>query len=150
MAIQLDEEGLAGQALPWDHVDPGTQQCWVAVVTQMWAELSALQIGVPASIATDSDVGMLYVNESLRFDTEPLESGDVFLTAQGPFFQAMEGCSYRRVIYLSLSRRDHFNNVIEGSGTRLASEKNLLAAITLLKSAVAAIHGRCEDVEDAK
>lgn len=46
MAIQLDEEGLAGQAQTWEQLDPGTQQCWVAVVTQMWAEMTALQIGV--------------------------------------------------------------------------------------------------------
>lgn len=46
MAIQLDEEGLAGHAPTWEQLDPGTRQCWVAVVTQLWAEMTALQIGV--------------------------------------------------------------------------------------------------------
>lgn len=46
MAREVDDEGLAGHALPWAELDQGTQQCWVAATTQLWAEMSAIQIGV--------------------------------------------------------------------------------------------------------
>ena len=46
MAREVDEEGLAEHALAWAALDNGTQQCWVAAVTQLWAEMSAIQIGV--------------------------------------------------------------------------------------------------------
>ena len=46
MACEVDEEGLAGHAPKWAELDSGTQQCWVAAVTQLWAEFSAIQIGV--------------------------------------------------------------------------------------------------------
>lgn len=46
MAAQIDEEGLAGHVPPWDTLDPGTRQCWMAVATQLWAEMTAMQIGV--------------------------------------------------------------------------------------------------------
>lgn len=47
MACEVDEEGLAGHAPKWAELDSGTQQCWVAATTQLWAEMSAIQIGVP-------------------------------------------------------------------------------------------------------
>lgn len=46
MARDVDQEGLAGHAQSWDALDPGTQQCWVAVAAQLWAEMTALQIGI--------------------------------------------------------------------------------------------------------
>ncbi len=46
MAREVDNEGLAAHALTWDELDSGTQQCWVATATQLWAEMSAIQIGV--------------------------------------------------------------------------------------------------------
>lgn len=46
MAREVDDEGLAGHALTWSALDSGTQACWVAAVTQLWAEMSAIQIGV--------------------------------------------------------------------------------------------------------
>lgn len=46
MAREVDDEGLAAHALAWRELDSGTQQCWVAVATQLWAEMSAIQIGV--------------------------------------------------------------------------------------------------------
>ena len=46
MAQEVDEEGLAGHAPAWSELDNGTQQCWVAATVQLWAEMSAIQIGV--------------------------------------------------------------------------------------------------------
>lgn len=39
-AIEVDEEGLAGHATPWPDLDTATQQCWIAVAQQLWAELA--------------------------------------------------------------------------------------------------------------
>ena len=39
-AVEVDEEGLAAHATPWADLDTGTQQCWIAVATQLWAELA--------------------------------------------------------------------------------------------------------------
>jgi len=46
MAREVDEEGLAEHAQAWVELDNGTQQCWVAATVQLWAEMSAIQIGV--------------------------------------------------------------------------------------------------------
>ena len=41
-AAELDDEGLAAHALPWAELDAGTQECWVAVAKQLWAEFAAI------------------------------------------------------------------------------------------------------------
>jgi hypothetical protein len=41
-AVEVDDEGLATHATPWAQMDPGTQECWVAVVKQLWAEFAAI------------------------------------------------------------------------------------------------------------
>lgn len=46
MARDVGEECLARPPQTWDELDPGTQQCWVAVAAQLWAEMTALQIGI--------------------------------------------------------------------------------------------------------
>lgn len=40
--------GPMPRAVPllWSQLSRGAQQCWVAAVTQLWAEFSAIQIGV--------------------------------------------------------------------------------------------------------
>lgn len=37
---RIDEEGLAGHALAWQDLDPGTQSCWIAAAQQAAAELA--------------------------------------------------------------------------------------------------------------
>lgn len=46
MARDVGEESLAGPPQTWHELDPRVQQCWIAVATQLWAEMTALHIGI--------------------------------------------------------------------------------------------------------
>lgn len=42
MAVEIDQEGMAGYAESWAELEHGTQACWIAAARQLWAEFAAI------------------------------------------------------------------------------------------------------------